>query len=69
MIGQQIINILNKDEEAMELLTTFNEACERQGLTPTEVEEARTTFITIMIARSPEAMEVMARDAYEGFRA
>ncbi|WP_405169324.1 hypothetical protein [Paenibacillus sp. FSL H3-0286] len=68
MIGKQIINILNKDKKAKEILSSFNEACENQKLTQLEMDKSRETLMMMLITRNPEAMEVMARDTYLSFQ-
>lgn len=68
-ISDRIINILNGDEKARRVLEAFNGAVERQGLTEVEAAQARQTLMAMLIANNPLAMDTLARDVYEGFRA
>lgn len=65
MMSEKVIAILNKDEKAKKLNTMFIEAAERQGLTGEELEKARESFLMLLISKNQEAMQVMAREAYE----
>jgi hypothetical protein len=63
-ISNKVIEILNKDEAAKKMNKAFNEAAERQGITGEEYNKAKQSFLMMMIANNPEAMEVMAREVY-----
>lgn len=66
-VSDKILEILNQDERAKRLNTLFHEAAKRQGLQGHELEEARKTFIMLMIAGNKQALETMANDVYDHF--
>jgi hypothetical protein len=63
-ISTKVIEILNNDEATKKMHTAFNEAAERQGLTGETYNKAKETFLMMMIANNPEAMQVMAEEVY-----
>jgi inorganic pyrophosphatase/exopolyphosphatase len=63
-VSNKVIEILNKDAKAKEMNKAFNEAAERQGLTGEEFNKAKESFLMMMIANNPEALQVMAQEVY-----
>lgn len=63
-VSDKVINILNQDEKAKKLNTMFNETAAKQGLKGSELENARQTFLMMLISKNPEAMQVMAEEVY-----
>jgi hypothetical protein len=66
-VSEKVIAILNKDEAAKKLNKAFNKAAKERGLTGKELEDTRQSFLMMLISKNPEAMSVMAREAYEHF--
>lgn len=66
-VSDKVIEILNQDEKAKKLNTLFIETANKQGLQGEELEDARQTFLMMLIANSPEAMQVMAEETYNHF--
>lgn len=64
-VSQKVIDLLNQDEKAKKLNTLFNETATKQGLTGSELENARQTFLMMLIAKNPEAMKLMANEVWE----
>jgi hypothetical protein len=64
-VSQKVIELLNKDEQAKRMNTLFNETAAKQGLTGSELENARQTFLMMLIAKNPEAMSLMANEVWE----
>lgn len=67
-MNDKIIEILNKDERSKKLNTKFNEIAKKQGLTGEKYDEARQTFLMMMIAGNKEAMGAMSDEVYDELR-
>jgi hypothetical protein len=66
-VSDKVIALLNKDERAKRLNTLFNETAKKQGLTGSELADTRQTFLMLLIAKNPEAMQLMANETYNHF--
>lgn len=60
----QIIEILNKNEEAKAIKKMFEERMAEVELTEEEETKARELMMMLAIKKSPEAMTLMAKQAY-----
>ncbi|QSF43501.1 hypothetical protein [Paenibacillus tianjinensis] len=65
MYSDKIIEILNKDERAKNLLGAFERAAKNQGLTGEEYNQAKNTIMMMAISGNDEAMNIMAKQVYE----
>lgn len=64
-MSDKVMAILNNDERAKRLNTKFIALAEEQGLKGKDYDEARQTFLMMMIAGNKEAMNAMAEEVYE----
>jgi Tfp pilus assembly protein PilZ len=66
---QEIINILNRDPNAIKLLKELNQAAARTGATVKEYEKAREIIVLLSIYRNPQAMQVLSEVIWEQIQA
>jgi pantoate kinase len=64
MTSQKIIDVLNNDPKACEIMKEFKEAAERQSLTEVEYNKAHEAILMMLISNNEEATNVMAKEAY-----
>lgn len=67
-MAKEIIEALNKNEEAVKLMNSFKEAAVRQNLTDAEYKATQETIMMMCISITPEAMEIMAKETYTRLR-
>lgn len=68
-MSDKIIEILNKDNKARELLKSYNDACKKNNATPEEYEEGKKLILMLAIKNNPDAFNVLTKDLYDGFNA
>ena len=70
MMSEKIINILNQDEKAKELIRSFYQAMEKHGqdMTAEEKEDAERFMMMLAIIQNSEAMDVMTEQLYHNLR-
>jgi hypothetical protein len=66
---KEIINILNRDHNALKLLAELNQAAARTGATVKEYEKAREIIVLLSIYRNPQAMQVLSDAVWEQLQA
>ncbi|MCY8048468.1 hypothetical protein MOD91_18265 [Bacillus haynesii] len=64
-VSQQIIDILNKDEKAKNLMKEFNHTAKEQGLKDDEYASAREVVLLLCMRQNDEVMKMMADELWE----
>lgn len=60
----EIIEMLNGDEKAKRLHTKFNDIAADQGLTGKAYDDAKETFLMMLVIANPALMDKMAEITY-----
>lgn len=62
---QEVIDILNKNEKAKNLLRHLNRIAIQNNFTEEEYKKARVFVLMLAVLGTPEALDLMARATYE----
>lgn len=69
MLSQKIINILNKDPQAISFKKKFEIEMNKSNLTEKEKVDAKQFLMMVCINNNPEAKDLFVKTIYEDLRA
>jgi len=68
-ISTEIIDILNKDPKAKQLIAILNEVAQKNNFTDKQYDDARTMILLMAIKNNPVAFKTLADGVYNQIRA